>query len=193
MTYEDVRERAEELRMDTALGELGVMGPSPGLVHAILSAARDERTPATALAAGWRTRWLMAAALLVGVGVVATVAWMRSRGPEQGAVAPVQEPERQDPKPQEKEPQEKEEAEEGEQEPQPARPFVATLISDYSDNCVRGFGADGKELFRVDEVYGAWDCEKLANGNLLVTEFSVSRVRRSGASPISRTPTARAA
>ena len=51
-----------------------------------------------------------------------------------------------------------------------------TLIVDYSQNCVRELDGDGKEVSRLDEIYGAWDAERLDNGNTLLVEFSVSRV-----------------
>lgn len=67
------------------------------------------------------------------------------------------------------------------QEPTPA-PVVPTagpltLIADYSDNCVFAVDAGGALVFGLDEVFGAWDAELLPNGNVLVTEFSLSRVR----------------
>lgn len=54
------------------------------------------------------------------------------------------------------------------------------LIADYSENLVAeavlGKGAAPAVLMR--EVFGVWDVEPLADGTLLLTEFSVSRVRQ---------------
>jgi outer membrane protein assembly factor BamB len=52
-----------------------------------------------------------------------------------------------------------------------------TLIADYSDNRIVEVDEQGRELFKLEEVFGAWDAECLDNGNLLITEFSVSRVQ----------------
>ena len=52
-----------------------------------------------------------------------------------------------------------------------------TLIADYSDNCVVEVDEQGKEVFRMDNVLGAWDAECLDSGNLLVTEFAVGQVK----------------
>lgn len=52
-----------------------------------------------------------------------------------------------------------------------------TLIADYSDNTVVEVDEQGDVVFRMDEIYGAWDAECLDSGNLLLTEFSVSRVQ----------------
>ncbi len=52
-----------------------------------------------------------------------------------------------------------------------------TLIADYSDNRVIEVDEDGQIAHSLDEVFGAWDAELLDNGHLLITEFSVSRVR----------------
>ena len=38
----------------------------------------------------------------------------------------------------------------------------------------------GKEVFRLDEVFGAWDAELTPDGNILLTEFSVSQARDVG-------------
>lgn len=53
-----------------------------------------------------------------------------------------------------------------------------TLFADYSENQVRMVDLQGKTIFQLDEVFGAWDAELCADGSLLLTEFSVSRVRR---------------
>ena len=52
-----------------------------------------------------------------------------------------------------------------------------TLIADYSESCVFEVDEQGKEVFRLENVPGAWDAECLENGNLLVTEFQAGRVR----------------
>ena len=52
-----------------------------------------------------------------------------------------------------------------------------TLIADYSDNCVVEVDDQGRTVFVLDEIFGAWDAECLDNDNLLITEFSVSRVQ----------------
>ncbi len=52
-----------------------------------------------------------------------------------------------------------------------------TLIADYSDNRIVEVDDQGRVVFAIEEVYGAWDTECLDSGNLLITEFSVSRVR----------------
>lgn len=52
-----------------------------------------------------------------------------------------------------------------------------TLIADYSESCVFEVDEQGKEVFRLDNLPGAWDAECLENGNLLVTEFQAGRVR----------------
>src|SRR5262245_2697726 len=57
----------------------------------------------------------------------------------------------------------------------PAEPV--TLIADYSDNRVVLVDAAGRPLREIRDVFGAWDAELLDNGNVLITEFSVSRVQ----------------
>jgi hypothetical protein len=52
-----------------------------------------------------------------------------------------------------------------------------TLIADYSDNRVVEVDEQGRPVFVMEEVFGAWDAECLDNGNLLLTEFAVSRVQ----------------
>src|SRR5690606_7239615 len=51
-----------------------------------------------------------------------------------------------------------------------------TLIADYSDNRIIEVDDQGREVFKLEEVYGAWDVECLDSGNLLVTEFALNRV-----------------
>ncbi|MEO6595816.1 MAG: hypothetical protein ABIP94_13780 [Planctomycetota bacterium] len=51
-----------------------------------------------------------------------------------------------------------------------------TLIADYSDNSVIEVD-QGRVVFVLEDIFGAWDAECLDNGNLLITEFSVSRVQ----------------
>ncbi len=52
-----------------------------------------------------------------------------------------------------------------------------TLIADYSDNRVVEVDDQGRVVFELQEIFGAWDAECLDSGNLLITEFSVSRVQ----------------
>lgn len=52
-----------------------------------------------------------------------------------------------------------------------------TLIADYSDNRVLEVDEQGRETFKIEDVFGAWDIECLDNNNLLITEFAVSRVQ----------------
>lgn len=52
-----------------------------------------------------------------------------------------------------------------------------TLIADYSDNRIIEVDDQGRIVFVLDEIFGAWDAECLDNDNLLITEFSVSRVQ----------------
>jgi len=52
-----------------------------------------------------------------------------------------------------------------------------TLIADYSDNRIVEVDDQGRTVFVLDEIFGAWDAECLDNDNLLITEFSVSRVQ----------------
>lgn len=51
------------------------------------------------------------------------------------------------------------------------------LICDYNQNRVFQLDKSGREVFAIEKIYGIWDAEKLANGNLLVTEFSASQVQ----------------
>lgn len=51
------------------------------------------------------------------------------------------------------------------------------LFADYSENAIVAVDDQGRERWRLDEVFGAWDAELTPSGNVLVTEFSVSRVR----------------
>ncbi|MAD32837.1 MAG: hypothetical protein CMJ88_03660 [Planctomycetes bacterium] len=52
-----------------------------------------------------------------------------------------------------------------------------TLVADYSDNRIVEIDDQGRTVFVLDEIFGAWDAECLDNDNLLITEFSVSRVQ----------------
>jgi hypothetical protein len=52
-----------------------------------------------------------------------------------------------------------------------------TLIADYSDNRIVEVDDQGRIVFVIEDVFGAWDAECLDSGNLLITEFSVSRVQ----------------
>jgi HEAT repeat protein len=52
-----------------------------------------------------------------------------------------------------------------------------TLVADYSDNRVFEVDEQGRVVFDMQDVLGAWDAEALDNGNLLLTEYLVSRVQ----------------
>ena len=52
-----------------------------------------------------------------------------------------------------------------------------TLIADYSDNRIVEVDDQGRVVFVLEEIFGAWDAECLDSGNLLITEFSMSRVQ----------------
>ena len=52
-----------------------------------------------------------------------------------------------------------------------------TLIADYSDNRIVEVDDQGRIVFVLEDIFGAWDAECLDSGNLLITEFSVSRVQ----------------
>jgi hypothetical protein len=52
-----------------------------------------------------------------------------------------------------------------------------TLIADYSDNRVLEVDDQGRVVFELKDVFGAWDAECLDNGNLLITEYAISRVQ----------------
>ncbi len=52
-----------------------------------------------------------------------------------------------------------------------------TLIADYSDNRVFEVDEQGRVVFEMNDVFGAWDAECLDNGNLLITEFAINRVQ----------------
>ena len=153
------RDRAADLQLDACLHELAGLGPNPALSARILEAAARGRplfAPRPAIA-GRHTHWLFAAALLLGTGVVASVAWLRNHESQAPAALPAP----QDPAP----------------APKPAPKPWYTLVADYSENRVVEYDEQGKVTFELDEVFGAWDAEALANGNVLMTEFSVSRVR----------------
>ncbi len=52
-----------------------------------------------------------------------------------------------------------------------------TLIADYSENRAYEVDEQGRMVFELNELFGTWDAECLDNGNLLITEFSLSRVQ----------------
>jgi hypothetical protein len=52
-----------------------------------------------------------------------------------------------------------------------------TVVSDYSENCVCFFDAQGQKVKTIENVLGPWDASLTAQGTLLLTEFSISRVR----------------
>jgi HEAT repeat protein len=51
-----------------------------------------------------------------------------------------------------------------------------TIIADYSDNKILEVDDQGRVTFELEDIFGAADVECLDNNNLLVTEFSVSRI-----------------
>ena len=161
---------AAAARIDVALHELAGVGPAPDLATRVLTALAAERPGRRALAP---TNWLLAATALFGVGIVGGVAWLQRDAASSPATAPMpQDPQptpapapapKQDPKPDAK--------------PAPAPKRGLTWIADYSDNLVTAVDADGKVVEHYDEVFGVWDVEPIGDDRLLVTEFSVSRVR----------------
>ncbi|MCA8976340.1 MAG: hypothetical protein KDC98_16595 [Planctomycetes bacterium] len=173
MTTDDpFLDRARGLQLDALLHEAAGVLPAPGLADRILDAIHTA--PAPVLQLGRRHAWLAAAVVLLGLGVVGGVAWLRHSGAggagggEPSAIVPLQDPTDQEPVDQGP----------GKQEPKKQEPkVITTLIADYSDNRIVEVDRNGKEVFVLDDVFGAWDVEGLANGNLLITEFSVSRVQ----------------
>jgi len=153
------RERAEVLQLDAALHELAGVVPAAALAGRVVAACAAAGRPSRSRAV-LPARWLWAAALFVGVGVTGTVAWLRNVE-HRNVVTPVEDPEPQDPKP----------------APNPAATRWVTLIADYSRSCVLAIDENDEELFRLEDCHGVWDAELLPNGNVLLTEFSVSRVR----------------
>lgn len=156
-------ERAEVLQLDAALHELAGVAPHPDLLARVL--ARCQVGPDARPVAAPRVPWWWAAAIAAGLAVVGAVAWLR-HVERSATVAPIQEPKPQDPAPQDPKPA-----------PAPAAGRWVTLLADYSDNRVFAIDEAGAERFRLDDVFGVWDAELLPNGNVLLTEFSVSRVR----------------
>jgi hypothetical protein len=51
-----------------------------------------------------------------------------------------------------------------------------TVIADYSDNKILEVDDQGRVTFEMEDIFGAADIECLDNNNLLITEFSVSRI-----------------
>ena len=152
---------AKELQMDANLHELAGVVPTTALAARIRDGvAHGEPTRHRA-----RRHWVTAAGLVIGVGVVAAVALLRTEEQHSTAVQPQDPPKGADSVTVEVEPV---------PPPHPAQ-FV-TLIADYSDNCIKEVDENGLVLWKLDEIFGAWDAERLANGNYLITEFSVSRV-----------------
>ena len=165
------RERAQELQMEALLTELGGIGPDRSLASRILEAAavrNDQRNSDAASDSTTPPKWLIAAFVLVGLSVVGGIAWMRGGQDKAQVVAP---PEPQDPKPDKQDVPAK-------QDPKPApKPReLTTVLADYSDNRVIEVDSKGREIFVLEEVFGAWDADILPNGNFLIVEFSVSRV-----------------
>ncbi|HZN39903.1 MAG TPA: aryl-sulfate sulfotransferase [Planctomycetota bacterium] len=160
-------ERAGEQQLDTLLNELAGVGPSPDLGARIEARLRDAAPQRPATLADALRQWMFAAVVVAGVGVVATVAWLRHDAQQAPATVP------HEPAPK---PQLAPEPTRAEAPPIPPRKWT-TLIADYSDNRVVEIDDTGQITLQLDEVFGAWDVEQLANSNLLITEFSVSRVK----------------
>ncbi|MCK5940495.1 MAG: hypothetical protein KAI24_00895 [Planctomycetes bacterium] len=154
------------------MSELGGVGPDRSLASHIIEAVGDggraEAASVTPPSAGV-SRWLLAACLLGGAGVVGGIAWMRSDRNVQ-AVQPddVADPDGQGPVIKGPKPQD--------QKPAP-KPRGNTLVADYSDNLIAELDENGRKVWALHECFGAWDAKRLPNGNTLITEFSVSRVR----------------
>lgn len=146
----DPHEQALDLQLDALLAEAAGVAPAPDLAERILTAA-GARTSRRAM-------WFAAAVLLLGLGAVGGVAWLRHSGAT-GAAMPAVQPGAEEP-----------------QEPAKARTWL-TVISDYSESKVLVVDQGGATVRTIDDVYGAWDARLLDNGNLLVVEFAVSRVR----------------
>ncbi len=164
-------EQAMELQMDACLHELAGVMPDSSLVTRILDASRGAVPARTNALSGIRAHWFAAAAIVFGLGVVTAIAFLRTADQRSGAAAPLEPKPAPSPTP----PQDP-----SHQEPKapPAPPGRGTtLISDYSDNRIVEVDENGNVVWSLDEVFGAWDAERLANNNVLITEFSVSRVR----------------
>jgi outer membrane biosynthesis protein TonB len=186
MTNDRHHEQALELQLDALLHEAAGVLPSPSLADRIADAVRARRsvTPARA-----HSPWLFAAALLLGIGTIGAVTWLRNA--ERAAIVPLQDPQPAPqptptptpapaptpaPKPQDPAPAPQDPA--PKPAPQEAKKVKwTTLIADYSDNLVTEVDESGRTTLHLNEIFGAWDVESLDTGNLLVTEFSVSRVR----------------
>ena len=177
-------EQARELQLDALLHEAAGVLPNPSLADRITQAveARGHVAPPRA-----GSPWLFAAAAVLGLGTVGAVAWLR-QGERAASVVQAQDPQPAPapqpaptptptpaPQPQDpaKPPAPKQEKK---ADPQPAAKWT-TWIADYSENLIVEVAADGTKLRSLDEVFGAWDVELAGAGLLLVTEFSVSRVR----------------
>ena len=154
--------RAAEARLDVALHELAGIGPASDLEARVLAVLTDDRPQPQASP----HRGLLAAAALLGLGIVGSVAWLQHEPRSQPGTLPAP----QDPPP----------SPTPDPAPKPAPPPVgrgATWIAEYAENRVLLIDGDGKELERIDEVFGAWDVEPIDGNRLLVVEFAMSCVR----------------
>lgn len=184
MTNDRHHEQALELQLDALLHEAAGVLPSPSLADRIADAVRARRsvTPARA-----HSPWLFAAALLLGIGTIGAVTWLRNA--ERAAIVPLQDPQPAPqptptpapaptpaPKPQDPAPAPQDPA--PKPAPQEAKKVKwTTLIADYSDNLVTEVDESGRTTLHLtrSSARGMWRASN--TGNLLVTEFSVSRVR----------------
>ncbi|MBL8735197.1 MAG: aryl-sulfate sulfotransferase [Planctomycetes bacterium] len=161
--------RAAMARLDVALHELAGIGPAPALEARVLAAFAAAPIRSRALLP---PQWLLTASVLLGLLVVGTVAWLQRHSASQQATAPMP----QDPPPAPAPPPTPAPTPPN---PQPALPTErgTTWIASYSENLVVAFDAAGKEIARLEDMFGVWDVEPIAGGRVLVTEFALSQVR----------------
>ena len=155
-------ERAEELQMEACLTELGGVGPDRALASRILAAIaeRDGNGSVIAIATG-TPRWLLAAFVVVGLSVVGGIALMRSQPDKQNTAAPVLPPDSDAPDLEQQEPMQP-----NQPAPTPKPVPITTLIADYSENRIIEIDSSGAVIFELNQIFGAWDVETLANNNL---------------------------
>ena len=162
---QDAQQRAKELQMDACLTELGGVGPDRSLASRILDeVAERDRNGRVIAARATAPRWLIAAFVIVGLSVVGGIAYMRTnpednvdKGTANGGIEAPSDPSDQGPTG---------------QDPK----AVTTLICDYTDDCILEVDSEGKTVNRWPEMFGIWDASLLPNGNLLLVEWSTSRV-----------------
>lgn len=170
-------EQARELQLDALLHEAAGVLPTPSLAERIAQAvhARSHAAPPRA-----GSPWLFAAAAVLGLGTVGAVAWLR-QGERAAPVVQAQDPQpapspTPTPAPQPQDPA-KPPAPKQDPNAAPKPAHWTTWVADYSDNRIIELDADGNKICTIDEVFGAWDVEFVADDLLLVTEFSISRVQ----------------